>query len=591
MKPSTVAEIPSARTEHAVCGEQTSAKGVLSGHPVLTAVLVTMLLALSLQFWRPLYHLNDDNLSHWLPIASEMHRNLWSGEWPFTNRSLFDGRYNVAEDPLVFLFLSPWSLLFSWLSLTDLYQWLPDIVSTCNLLAITGAFAWFSVRMREVLKLEISDAWIVVASLSYGFTPFNLLVGGSWLGFVTAQASLPLLIASLWSRSFMRGVLLATAAIVYAVYGSHLHPVIFTCLFGGLFAVGLSIRDRNWNPPLRLAAGAALSAVFVLPMLIPSAMGFVTSDRSAGLTIMETSAHRLPMVTLTGSFLIGPFSDLLFPGMRIHFANPAFSSAIAFAFINLPLLIFIAMRRRFSGLELIVVVCSLCAVLLIVRPQWLGELFLRAPFLRSLRWPFREIAELQFFTHFLFILFARPIRNIAVLLGASVSALAIGMLVILPAPTFNPLEADRHLMMSGTAERFWKELKPRIGEGAIVSAASPYLVFKHAPQIPFSLMGAYNFASVLGITNVSGYSPTLPASALNRELRPYHHSGVFSPAVAKRMVEIRPELTKVTLLNVEPTIVEVSNASNRWFYRLDHRNYTVREVQPPPGAEAALPTN
>ncbi len=160
--------------------------------------------------------------------------------------------------------------------------------------------------------------------------------------------------------------------------------------------------------------------------------------------------YAFPALLLPFSYLGGIFSWEL--GIKYHFGfcQPwycaAFASCAA-AWLVVPAII---ARGRWRGMEILCAILVGLAALLVVRPAWIGEVMTHVPVLRSLRWAFREILQLQFFLHLFLILRplggTLPFQRMMVVLSLSIF---ICPLFFLGAPSFNPMEVDRHLAFLG----------------------------------------------------------------------------------------------------------------------------------------------
>jgi hypothetical protein len=332
--------------------------------PLAQTLLLTLLAALALHLWRPLFHLTDDSLSAWLPIFVEFNEKLWTGRWPFVSDHVFGGNYNWLRDPMVFSLVAPHLLLVSPLALTRFYFLLPDIVATFILLATAGAFCGSALYLRKRLELTISDSWIVFLSLSYTFTVYALLVNASWIMFINVHASYPVVFAALFARSIWRGAIAIAAAVVFSLLGSHPHPFCYLLIFGGLLALGVSWALRTWRPTLAFAAGATLAIILLLPLIVPVMSGFSTSWRGGEMQVAFTRSFHVPAGHLLTSWLLGPAALLLQRPMELHYAEPVFVAGLAWALVNLPLVfVLLHRRRRFSRVETVLVVTALLCAL------------------------------------------------------------------------------------------------------------------------------------------------------------------------------------------------------------------------------------
>jgi hypothetical protein len=551
-----------------------AARFSLSRRPLAQTLLLTFVSALALQVWRPFYHLTDDSLSAWLPLVVEFYGKLWSGRWPFVTDALFGGGYSWLRDPMVFSLVSPFLLICSPLALTPFYFLLPDVVGTLILLSTSGAFCASALFLRKRLELEINDAWIVFLSLSYTFTVYALVVNASWIMFINVHAAYPVVFAALFTRSIWRGSGIIGAAVVFALLGAHPHPFCYLLIFGGLFAVGVSWARRTWQPIATFAAGSAFGLLALLPLVWPVLQGFTTSWRGGVMGVDFVRAFNIPFGRLVSSWIGGP-ADLLLHGPQVmHFAQPIYVAALAWSLVNLPLLLLFLQRRRFPRIEIVFVVCIALCVLLIARPVWLAQWLAHVPLLRSLRWPFREIAALHACTHLLAVLCFTPRFRPAMRIGAVASAAIALVLVFQRAPSFNELAMDRELIISGEAADFQRVLKRIYGEKSRVIISAPHeLVMGEAGRnpLPFAALGSHNYAPLFGIVNIAGYSSTIPQSASPEKhaREPMHWGGIYSPEQAQREIARDRKLLHLALRSRRPLLVEAARESERHLFQFD----------------------
>ena len=527
-------------------------------------MLAALLGALGLQLWRPCFFLTGDTITSALPVTTEAYRRIWEGKSPFYNPYLFGG-YNLLSDMGHFQLWHPLALPFSFISTTKYYFLLPDIISTLSLAVIAVAFCWSALRLRCTQNLPISTGWIIGLSLSYTFTPYNLIVGASWLGFLNVQAAYPLLLAGAFERDWRKGGAIQMAALLYAIFGGHMHLFTMLLVFGGLTVLLAAYVRRSFWPVAVWVGAGVLTILLILPLLWPSLVGFSQSARSQGLNVHLASADNVPLAALGASFLLGPFSHGLLGGIRIDVSNPVYNTAIAFSLVNLPLVALLAWKRRWNRLELGLAGLAIATSVCIARPAWLAQVFSLLPLLRSLRWPFREIVVLNFFAHALFLVGFQPLAAHAgrrsVACAGLGGAMAFSLIFLCAAPTFWLFEPDRRLIMSGEAVRYWNELKAnhaiKDNSPRFAIQAQPEVLMPWRPAVPFVLLGGFNYAALFRFSNVSGFSTVPPANALwiERELgvQPWFWGGVFSRRANDRIVAAHPDVQRIVLTGMNPT--------------------------------------
>ncbi len=568
-----------------------NAQDACERRPVVATLLFSLVSAWLLQLWRPFFFLTDDALADWLPPAVDAYRRLWEGRWPFQDDYVFGG-VNLLDDAGSFTLLSPWALLGSFLARTPYYHAIPDVLGTLNLVTVAGAFCWSALQIRRRFCLSIVPGWIVALSLSYAFTPFNFIVNASWVGFFSAPAALPVIFAGACEPRWRRALAMQTAALLYAIFGGHMHPFTVLVVVGSVLMVALAAVQRRWQPLLVWAGAGTIAITLALPVLIPALASFGQDSRSAGLSVARASFQNVPGLPLLLSFCLGPLSHAFQDGIRIDLSDPLYGLGIGFALVNLPLLAALAARRRWSGTELCLLAGACCTAVSVVRPQWLGEIYAHLPLLRSLRWPFREIATLHFFTHTLFLFLFRPLwpgtRRLVALASGLAGTLAYALVFVCAAPTFWLFGPDRQLLISGEADRYWHALEAdggfRPGASFIVEA-EPEVLGPWLPTVPFTVLGGFDHAALFRVQNLSGFSATPPASAqrLAREIgaEPYFWGGVYTHDAAMKVAAARPGTIRIVLTSMVPARWEVVDGDSTRRFALG-RDDRVEIVAPYP---------
>lgn len=517
-------------------------------------IFVAFIAACLLQVWRFPFALTDDTLSGWLPLEIESFRKLFSGSNPFISDSVFGGGYPMLSDATSTCSLSPWAWAFSWLAITPCYWLLADLVNTLDLVITAAAFAYGAVVLRTRFGLPLSNKLIVAISLSYAFTPFAMLVGPSWVCFVHTQAVYPIVLIGLLEKSVKRGVVMIAAALAYGFYGGHPHPLAVLVLVMGATTIVIAWRSYSSRPLINFACGGLIALLMALPAIIPMQKGFSSTERSQGVTVEAATALNLPSKNLISSWLLGAASSPIVPGISLHFASQRYTAAIAFALVNIPLTVALIRKRRWSAAELLLIVGIIAVSVSIVRPQWLGDLFSKLPLLKSLRWPFRELSVLTFFTHLLAILVCKwandRVTRISWMLGSGCFAIVF----FDRPPSFNDFDADRELLRSGRVVDYWNDL--RIWHGSrplIVPVGPPILVDTQVSQlIPWTLLGAYNHPAFFQTTSAGGYNATTVSGAhFPAGQVPYHWSGFFHRPQAEAIQKLRADALVMELLDIK----------------------------------------
>jgi hypothetical protein len=568
-----------------------SSSGWLERHPLAATLGLALAGALLLQLWRRFFFLTCDTLSGTLPVSTEAYRRLWAGRSPFYNDYLFGG-FNLLTDTGHFTLWSPLALPFSFLAQTPYYFWLPDIVGTLSLTVIAGAFCWSALQLRQTLALPIAVPLIVALSLSYAFTPYNFIVGASWIGFLNVQAAYPLVLAGAFEPHKRRALATQSAALLYAIFGGHMHLFTVLLIFGSLTVLLAALVRRSGGAILIWAAASLLTLLIILPLLWPGIVNFNQTTRSAGLQVAEASRNNVPCASLIASFLLGPMAQQLLPnGIRIDLSDRFYNLAIAFSLVNLPLIVLLAWKRRWNALECGLLALGLAAAVSVGRPPWLAEIMARLPVLRSLRWPFREVAVLQFFTHALFLVGFRPptlrAPRLTALAGACGAAAIFALIFLSAAPTFCLFEPDRRLITSGEADHYWDQLRARRGGAGFprfVVQAEPRLLWPAKAEVPFVLLGAFNYASLFRVPNISGFSNVPPPNGLWPEtelgVKHWFWGGIYGDRQTARIVAAHPDIQSIELTGMHPAAWRVFDGAAAENFCLDPA--TGRVVQQPP---------
>jgi hypothetical protein len=552
----------------------------LAERPLAATLLLALAGALLLQLWRPFFFLTCDTLSATLPVSTEAYRRLWEGRSPFYNEYLFGG-FSLLGDLGHFTLWSPLALPFSFLARTPYYYFLPDIVGTLSLAVIAGAFCWSALRLRRSLGLPIPIPLIVALSLSYAFTPYNFIVGASWIGFLNAQAAYPLLLAGAFERDARRAFAIESAALLYSIFGGHMHLFTVLLIFGSLTILLAAWVRRSARPVAVWIAAGLLTLLLILPLLWPAFAGFTQTTRGAGLAIGEASKNNVPLASLGASFLLGPMAQQLVAGIRIDYSDRLYNLAIAFALVNLPLAGLLAWKRRWNTLEIGLLALGLITAVCIARPRWLAQIIAVLPLLKSLRWPFREIAVLSFLAHALFLVSFQPLAARAArmtVLGCGLAGAVIFALVFVSAaPTFCLFEPDRRLIISGEADRYWDQLRAtpglRAGFPRFAVEADPRLLMTSKPDVPFALLGAFNYASLFRVRNIIGFSVTPPPNGLRIEtelgVKHWFWGGIYTKSETERILAAHPDVQPIALTGMKPATWSVFSGAHMRDFRLD----------------------
>lgn len=550
---------------------------------VCTSIAVLAISAL-LQLWRPFFYLTDDSFSGFLPSAVEFCRRLWAGDNPFISLGVYGGEFDTRNDPGVIGLVGPWMLLFSWLALTPYYYVLVDVVSICNSLCIAASFCWSACWILRRFHIAL-PLWILVAmSVSYTFTPFNLLVGSSWIGFLNAQVALPLVLVGCLHPSFRISVALQTGGLLYALLGGHAHPLVMLCAFAGILSVMIAWTQHRIAPVAATISAGLIMALVASPLLLAAFHGFSGAGRAAGVALVEANALRMEPALLTVSAVLGPLASLVSMQIGAYSVWNAMMFSLAYSAANMTAMIALmaaVRQRKLHALSVPLGLLLTLSLLMVARPAWLGAVLLHVPLIRSLRWPFRELWVASFALHMLVLLNIRllSVREVRLLLVAG--ALAMSAMLVSPPPTLYPFKIDRRLIVSGAAEAHWRGLLDGANSRVrIVVGVDSLFLLKHRDEIPFTLIGAYNFGCLFNFTSESGYTIFPPVRPIQDDVAvsPIHTSGVLRPEDAMRVQAKNPAVWLVTLEGVRPAQWSVKTGERVRRFRYDEPSNSVIET-------------
>jgi hypothetical protein len=513
-----------------------------------------------LEIWRPLYFLTDDNFAGGFPLLTGMGRRLAEGKSPFVADFIYGGNYDLLRDCTCFVW-HPVYLLASLLTVTPAHNWIMDVVAFFFLMLAAAGFVNLAHHLRSELGLKLSDARLMLYTLSFTYSMIVLTTGSSWLNFLGNHSALPWLALGILQSSWRRGLGLVTLFSLHQILGGHLAATVSNTIFLSLFALGVAWQRRSLLPLISWMGGYALALVLLSPLLIPAWQGFLDADRAEGLTRATMSKFAIPASLFPFSYFFSTFSALLpmrigFGTTQLYYASGFVSCAAAWSII--PALMG---RAPWRGLELLCAGLVAFAALLVIRPLWVSGIMMHLPLLKSMRWPFREILQLQFFLH-LFLVLRPPggspvFRRVFTLAGIFVFLFP---LPFLPAPTFHPMSLDRELLFSGRSDRYWAAVKSQLGpDDVIVPVADPEMIRRNPFDVPFSLLGAYNFPILFKVGSATGYSVTAPRDQLYVSVVPAVNIGLFSAGQEEAISRERPNVKFITLESVHPLRITLSS--------------------------------
>jgi hypothetical protein len=523
------------------------------------SLLISTLIFAALEWWRPYFFLTDDNLDGGFPFFTEVGQHLLSGRSPFISDHLFGGGYNFLRDPDFFTW-NPIYLAVSLLAGTPFHNAIIDVDAFALLMLATAGFVTLAHYLRREMALAISDGWIMFYALSFTYTMIALTTGASWLTFLGNQSALPWLVLGILQKTGRRGVGIVALFILHQTLGGHLAPTVSNSIFLSLFAVGMSISRRSWLPLANWLIGYAVALVVILPLLVPMLEGFFASFRSQGVTLEDMQDYNIP----AHLFLISIFTGMaiwLFHQHEqpLHVTYTLALGAGAAAWCLLPAL---CSRAKWRGLEVVTLLLMVFGAILICRPVWITEIMMHLPLFRSMHWPFREFVQFQFFLH-LFLLVRPPGLSLQVRLMSAIYGTCIFVipLVLYPfAPTFNSMNWDRELVLTGGCERFWDRVRPLLKPTDRIAVLIPFDLYESDRfEEPYSLLGTYNYAVLAGVVNAWGYSPTVPNDQLYTKTYAFYPFGAYRPEQKQALMAERPELKFITLESLHPLKITLSS--------------------------------
>lgn len=517
-------------------------------------LLWTLLGFVALQLWRPCFFLTDDNLDGTLPIMVAAMRRLWRGQSPFFEPNLFGG-YNLLRDPADLGLWNPVTLLVSPLALTRWYVVIVDLLCGFHLVLAAVGMVRLGMLFRERDGLEISDRRLAFFGFSYAFSIYALSLGASWCFFLANVAVLPWVVLGLWHPNRRSGIALVTGGTLYGLLAGHTHPWVWTAIFGSGLALGACWERRSRWPLVCWCGGFALALVVAAPFLIPALSGFGGSGRSAGQNV-EMMLFRVPWGVALLSWPLGSLSAVC--GQVYYTLTLAAAHSYALACCAAGGCLWHGVgRQKLTRLQALCLVGAFVAFVMILRPAPMAALFAQLPLLRSLRWPFREILFFIFFLHWFMIL--RPVtlpRPLALASAAFGGIIWLGSLLLPGPPSFAPMPVDRALVLSSAPEAYWEHVKAMAGRDTRFVVAMPKdMPRRQLNEIPWSLLGAFNYPALYEAPSLSGYTiPGFQQDRFGNQKR--HHSGVFTVEEGRRL-EREPGTGVIWLDSLRPVRVSL----------------------------------
>jgi hypothetical protein len=521
-------------------------------------LLASALIFALLQLWRPFFFLTDDNLDGAYPFFTEMGQHLLAGRSPFVSGHLFGGNYNYLRDPCSFAW-HPLYLLTSLLAGTPFRHAIIDINAFVFFMLTTAGFVTLAHYLRREMALTVSDGWIMFYALSFTYTMISMTTGASWLTFLGDYSALPWLVLGILQKTWRSGVGLVLLFSLHQILGGHLSPTVSNTIFLSLFAMGISISRKSWQPILNWSVGYTVAVALALPLLIPMLEGFFMSIRSQGVTLEDMAANNVPF---------SEFPTSLFMGMSLWIFNShnhpytTYTLAMGSSAAIWCLLPALVSRAKWTGLEVVTIVMLLFGALLICRPVWVSEIMMHLPLFRSMRWPFREFVQFQFFLH-LFLLIRPPglsavARQISAVFGTGL--LFISMVIFPLPPTLNSMGWDRELVLTGGMDRYWEKVRSLLKPTDRIAVLIPIDLYTDDRfEEPYSLLGTYDYAILAGVVNTWGYSPTVPSDQVYTKTYAFYPFGAYLPSQKADLMAENPSLKFIALESLHPLKITLSS--------------------------------
>jgi hypothetical protein len=250
---------------------------------------------------------------------------------------------------------------------------------------------------------------------------------------------------------------------------------------------------------------------------------------------------------------------LLHPEQHLYTTYTLAFGASAAAWCILPALV---SRAKWRGLEIVTMSMMIFGMLLIIRPVFVSEIMLHLPLFRSMRWPFREFVQFEFFLH-LFLLIRPP----GLTLGGrrlfavwSVAMLLVPMALFRLPPTLNAMTWDRELILTGGYASYWDKVRPLLKPTDRIAVLIPLDLYEDDRfEEPYSLLGTFDYAVLDGVVNAWGYSPTAPQDQLYTRTYAFYPFGAYRPEQKQSLMAEKPDLKFITLESLHPLKITLSS--------------------------------
>jgi hypothetical protein len=521
-------------------------------------LLLCALIFLGLEIWRPCFFLTDDNLDGGLPFFNEVGRHLLAGRSPYFSDYLFGGHYDLLRDPGFFVW-NPIYLVVSLLAGTPFRLYIIDVDAFALFMLTAAGFTNLVWYLRRELALRINDRWIMFYTASFTYSMITLTTGSSWLTFLGSESGLPWLVLGILQRSWWRGAGLVTLFSLHTMLGGHPQLMVSSSIFLSLFALGMAWNRRSVLPLGSWLGGYALAVVIVLPLFVPTLEGFFSSARSHGVDLEDMQQNNIPAQYFPTSLFVGMALWIIHPPVHPFTTYTLALGSCAAAWCIVPAL---ASREKWRDLDKVTLGLVVLIMVFICRPRWITEVMMHLPLFRSMRWPFRELIQFQLFFH-LFLVLRRPgfrPRQRRLIAAWGTVILVVPLLGYKLPPTFNAMEMDRKLLLTGGFDRYWSQVRPLLKPDDRIAVIIPEeLYFEDRFEEPYSLLSTFNYGCLAGVINTGGYSQTPPADALYTRTPAFYPFGAYLPRQKAALMAERPELKFITLESLKPLRISLSS--------------------------------
>jgi hypothetical protein len=219
-------------------------------------------------------------------------------------------------------------------------------------------------------------------------------------------------------------------------------------------------------------------------------------------------------------------------------------------------------RAKWNGLEVVTLCVLAFGTVLICRPECITRAMMHLPLFKSMRWPFREFIQFQFFMH-LFLVIRPPGldrlgRKAFAFLGAFLFVCPL-LLFPLP-PTLNSMNWDRELVITGGFNQYWNHVRLYLKPGDRIAVLIPLKLYTDDRfEEPYSLLCTYNYAILANVVNAWGYSPTAPRDQLYTRIYAFYPFGAYIPSQKDDLMAEKPDLKFITLESLHPLKITLSS--------------------------------